>query len=235
MKIVKFKTEAEYKKLQHLPFNRNYGYRNDLAEKMNMYGFVGSIIIIETDIFTGKIQQYVADGQNRAATAARLGIEFQGAVVDHQFNSIPDIVQFVASLNSTQKAWSPSDYVKSYVYLNFKDYLTLVEVKKSCPFTLTTVANMLYGYRSRGTVTDKLKDGTFKCNQLKETQYTLSIAAKLSKVGEMSSRMVIALHYVASLKNFDESKFTKAYIANYQIIKELKLDDYSDVFASWLN
>lgn len=233
MKIVKFKTENEYLKLQHFPFNRNYGYRNDLAEKMNKYGFVGAIVLIVTDVF-GKLETFIADGQNRAATAARLGIEFQGAIVDHVFKTIPEIVQFVASLNSTQKAWIPMDYVRAYVYLNFKDYITLVNVKKSCPFTLTTVAQMLHGYRSRGNVTDHLKNGTFVCNQLAETKYTLELAAKLSKVGVMSSRMAIALHYVASMKNFDEEKFIKAYTVNYKCIKELKLDDYSDVFASWL-
>lgn len=234
MKTVRFKTENEYLKLKHLPFNREYGYRNDLAAKMNEYGFVGAIIIIDTDVF-GKQESYIADGQNRAATASRLGIEFQGAIVDHAFKSIPEIVLFVASLNSTQKAWNPVDYVKAYVYLNFKDYLTLIEIKKTCPFTLVTVANMLYGYRSKGSVAGHLKQGTFVCNQLEETKYTLVLSAKLSKVGVMSSRMVTALHYVASMKNFNESKFTVAYTTNYKCIKELNLDDYSDIFASWLN
>ena len=234
MKTVRFKTESEYLKLRHFPFNRDYGYRNDLAAKMNQYGFVGAIIIIMTDVF-GKLEMFIADGQNRAATAARLGIEFQGAIVDHVFKTIPEIVHFIASLNCTQKPWAPSDYVRAYVHLNFKDYITLVSIRKSCPFTLVTVANMLYGYRSKGNVTEHIKDGTFIIHQLDETKYTLSLAAKLSKIGVMSSRMVIALHYVSSLKSFNEDKFIKAYIANYQCIKEMRLDDYSDTFASWLD
>jgi hypothetical protein len=238
-KVIYFTTREDYKKLHHLPFNRDYGFRNELAEKMAKYGFVGAIILIYTDLFStdGKKYYYVADGQNRAATATQLGIEFTGIVVDVEFKTVEEIVHFVASLNSTQRQWNPSDYIKTFIHLHYPDYITLRDVKKTCTFTFTTIASMLYGWRSRGYVSDMIEDGTFKVNMLKETEYTLSLAAKLSAIvrSKMSSRMALALHYVSSLKQFNEEKFTEKYVANYNEIREKSLDDYSDVFAEWLN
>lgn len=235
MKLLTFKNQEEYNKLKHLPFNREFRYRDDLASKMNTYGFQGAILLIETDLISGKKELFVADGQHRALTANRLGIPFYGTLnTEIEFKSISDIVLFVASLNSTQKKWSADDYIRAYCYLNFKEYKTLVKIKQGCPFSSTTVASMLLGFRSKGFGVRHLEEGTFVCNLLEETKYTLSLAAKLSKYGTLTSRMALALHYVASLKTFDEEKFTKKYKENYKIIRELKLDDYSDIFSSWL-
>ena len=93
---------------------------------------------------------------------------------------------------------------------------------------------MLYGFRSRGKVGKMIKHGEFCINLLDETKYTINLSARLSKYGQMGTRMVTSLHYVTSQKNFDEDKFTNAYIKNYKCIKEMVLDDYTTVFASWL-
>ena len=246
MKKVSFTPEAfvcirnrsDYDSLNLLPFNRKACFRQDLADKINEFGFQGTIVLIYTSLFSvdGRKRLYIADGQHRAATAIELGVEFYGKVVDHDFKSVEEIVKFVASLNSTQKEWTPLNYIETYLYLNYPDYRTLVDVKNSCPFTYTSIAMMLHGFRSKGTVAKHIENGTFKCNALEETKYTLKLANKLTKLTKtsISSRMILGIFGVASQKNFDETKFTNAYVAKIKEVKELKLDDYSDIFASWL-
>lgn len=235
-RVMFFKTREDFDQLNNLPFNRKACFRKDLAEKINKFGFEGAIILIYTNLFgvDGKKRLYIADGQHREITAKELGVEVIGIVVEYDFKSIEEIVKFVASLNSTQKEWTPLNYIETYQYLNYPDYRTLVELKLSCTFTFSAVALMLHGFRSKGAVAKHIEQGTFKCNFLEETKYTLRLAHKLSKYGSLTSRMVLALHGVSSLKTFDEAKFTNAYIANVKQVKELKLDDYSDVFADWL-
>lgn len=223
----------EFAKVKKLPFNREANYRRDLANSMNEYGWIGSITIVKTAAF-GSLDDYLLDGHHRGLTASALGIPILVHILHYQPETVADLVKLTAAVNSSQKKWVPMDYVRSYSYLNYPDYITLIAITATCPFTVTAVASMLHGYRSKGRISTILESGEFKVNLLEETKYSLDLAAKLSKYGRMSSRMALALHYVASLKNFKEEKFVNAYIKNYQIIRDLRLDDYSDIFQSWL-
>lgn len=234
MKLITFNGASDYNKLNHLPFNRSFSVRQDLMDKMNTYGFTCPIFLIETTLIDGKKKKWVVDGQHRAVTAAFLNIPFYAIVVDLQFKSISEIVHYVASLNSAQKPWSAINYVESYNFLNYPEYNTLLTIKNSSPYSVETIASLLGGHRTTGNNLKHLKNGTFVANHIKETKYTLELAAKLGKYQKLTSRMVLALNYVASLKTFDEEKFTLQYKTNAKAIKELKLDDYSDIFSSWL-
>jgi hypothetical protein len=234
MKLITFNGASDYNKLNHLPFNRNFSVRQDLIDKMNTYGFTCPIFLIETDLIDGKKKKWLVDGQHRAVTAAFLNIPFYALVVDLKFKSISEIVHYVASLNSAQKPWSAINYVESYNFLNYPEYNILLTIKNSCPYSIETIASVLAGYRRSGYNLSSLKNGTFVANHVKETKYTLTLAAKLGKYQKLTSRMLLALNYVASLKTFDEERFTLQYKTNAKVIKELKLDDYSDIFSSWL-
>lgn len=234
MKLKTFNGALGYNELNHLPFNRKFKVRTDLTDSMNERGFILPINLIETDIITGKKQLYIADGQNRAITAAFLNIPFYGIIVDTKFETINEIVEYVSSLNSAQKPWNATNYAESYAYLGKLDYIKLIQVTQNSPYTLDTIAIMLYGFRKKGSVKDKIVNGEFKINQLEATLKTLELSAKLSKVEFLTSRMLTALHYISSLNTFDEIKFTTNYKKNGKKIKELKLDDYSDIFQSWI-
>lgn len=234
MKLITFNGASDYCKLNHLPFNRNFSVRQDLIDKMNLYGFNSPLHLIETDLIDGKLKKWLVDGQHRAITAAFLDITFTGIVVDVKFKSISEIVHYVASLNSAQKPWSAINYVESYNFLGYKEYNTLLTVKNSCPYTIETISCMLAGHRTSGHTSKSIKNGTFVVNHFNEAKYTLSLAAKLGKYQKLTSRMLLALNYVCSLKTFDEKRFTLNYKANAKQIKELKLDDYSNIFSSWL-
>lgn len=234
MIVKKFNGATDYGKINHLPFNRNFSVTEGLINSMNKYGFTVPILFIKTSLIDGKMKEWLIDGQHRAITAAFLNIPFEGLVNEYEFKSIEEIVDYMSTLNSSQKSWKAINYVTAYNFLGYKDYNILLNVKNSCVYSIETIAVLLLGLRTSGNTTNKLKSGTFKVNNLKETQYCLELSAKLGKYQKVTSRMLLALSYVSSLKSFDETKFIENYKKNSNIIKELKLDDYSDLFASWI-
>ncbi len=232
---MKLSSREDFDKLHRLPFNRPTKFRADLAVKMCTFGFQGAVVLIKTDLFDGVERIYPADGEHRILTGKELGITVDAMLTHYKFKSIVEIVMFVAALNHTQKEWKAEDYINAYEYLDYKDYQLLVMLKKSCAFTYPALAIMLHGFRSKGSVSKHIKEGTFKCNFYKETKNTLRLANKLSVVGgALSSRMAIALHGVSNLPEFNEEKFQKIFAENYEKIKELNLDNYTDTFTSWV-
>lgn len=234
MKFKTFNGSNDYNKLNHLPFNRQFSVRQDLIDSINQFGFQSPIILIETSVIDGQKKLYIADGQHRAITAAFLNIPFYGVIVDYKFDTEEDIVKYVAKLNAGQKPWKALNYAESFAYLGNNEYKTLLKITNESPFSIETVASLLNGISTRGYSINKIKNGKFKCTFIKQTKYTLSLAAKLSKYEKLTSRMVLALNYVCSLKEFDETKFIEQYKLNAKQVKELKLDDYNDIFSSWL-
>jgi hypothetical protein len=235
MKLMTLNGKKGYERLHFLPFNRDFKVRNPLVDSINEYGFQVPIILIRTDVITGNEELYVVDGQNRAVTAEFMDITFYAVIDDElKFDSKAALVQYVAKLNSTQVKWTPANYVYAYTYLGFPEYIKLNKYVQGCSYSLTTVATMLSGFRSKSHTPDTVMKGTFICRLTKEFEYSISVSRKASKFGRLSSKMMLGLHYVASLKSFDEVKFLKEYEKNYQCIKELKLDDYTDIFSSWI-
>lgn len=235
MRLLTFNGKVGFKKLNFLPFNRDFKVRNNLVDSINQFGFQVPILLVKTDVITGTEELYVVDGQNRAVTAEYLDKTFYG-VLDNTliFQSKSELVQYVAKLNSTQVKWSAANYVHAYTYLGFPEYIKLNKYNKNNPYSLTTIAAMLTGFRSKGECPRTVAEGTFTAHLEKELDYSLSVAAKASKHGRLTNRMMLALHYVASLKTFDENKFLNQYRKQYECIKEMKLDDFTDVFTSWI-
>lgn len=234
MKQITLNGKKGFEKLSIFPFNRDFKVRKELVDSMNKYGFEGAILLIKTDLITGVDELYIADGQNRAVTAAYLDISFYANISNCEFKDKTELVHYIASRNSTQRKWTNADYVHTYTYLGYPEYITLNRYVRNCPYTLNTVASMLTGFRSKGECPRVIMAGTFVAHLTKELDYSLSVAAKASEFGRLSNRMMRALHYVASLKTFDETKFLKEYKKQYKCIKELKLDDFTDIFTSWI-
>jgi len=237
MKLLKINQEFYDKKINFLPFNRKYTVRKDLIEGIHQFGFIVPVILIKTNLIDGTEKLYIADGQNRLATAMYLSIEAEAVLLSNKFNNVNDIVECVSGLNAKQNPWTLLNYAQVFAYLGNNHYKTLLSITDKSPYTVGTIANLLCGIRSKasGSVGYKVKNGTFKVNNLESAKYTLKLAAELHKYERVTSRMVLALGYVSSLKHFNEEKFKLKYKQNAKAVKELKLDDYNDIFASWIN
>lgn len=234
MKLITLNGKAGFKKLRFLPFNRPFGVRKDLIEKINTYGFISPIKVIITDLITGAEELFVVDGQHRAAAANFLDITFYAEIIDLKFKSASEIVQFVASLNSTQVNWTTISYVNAYVYLGYPEYIKLNKYTKRGPYSISAVASMLNGIRTKGATPHSVKEGTFVASLTKEFEYTLEVSAKASKFARLTNRMGLGIHYVANLKSFNEEKFLKNFEKHYEYVRDLGLDDFTDIFMSWI-
>ena len=220
-------------KVTFMPFNRDAKVRVDLVNSMNESGFTDAITMIKTSLIDGTEKIYVVDGHNRVATASYLKIPFYGVLLNNQFNNTEEIVEFVAKHNNTQKAWDNWDYIRAFNYLGRAEYQKLIEVKSKSPFSVTTIASLLYGTK-RGAIAGIIRSGKFKVARLDETKRVLSFSAKLSKYKHMSNRMLLSLDTVMGLDIFDADKFEAGYAKYCKSITKLNLDTFDDTFISWL-
>jgi len=222
--------------LRYLPWNREVTLRRDLLESMQKRGFTTIIDIVKTDVVDGQPGFYVVDGSNRVRAAFELGLPVTAKIIEEEFKTEAELVEYVGVINNTQKPWTTMDYVRAFAILGYEEYKTLRRfAAKYAFFTIVTIAAMLHGFRTRtsGGATSKLRNGTFKINYLEATKYSLNLTSRLVKYQRPTSRMALAIHYVANMKDFNEKVFIENYKRNAEKIKELKLDDYTDIFSGW--
>jgi hypothetical protein len=221
--------------LSYLRFNRKYGpNREDLIKSIRENGFIGTVIIFKANLY-GKIEYFVADGQHRIAVAMYLGIPAVGKVENIKINNLQDAVKFVASLNTSQKKWSPDDYVHAYASLLIDDYIKLNKLRNQSIYSAATLSTLLMGKStSKANGTQDIKNGTFKISYYDETLATLEfVSKKLNKFGKVPAKILAPLHYVRITGKFNEAKFIENYKCNIAKIIEMSPDMYVNMFMSW--
>jgi hypothetical protein len=221
------------KKVNSMPFNRDAKVRKDLVDSMNKWGFTVPILMIKTNLLDGFERIYIVDGHNRAITALYLNIPFFGVLLPNKFSRIEDLVEFVSSLNNSQKAWINMDYIKSFAHVGKKEYLDLIQIKSKTPYSVTAVA-MILSSVNKNAQSENIKKGNFKITRLKEANEVFNYAGELSKYKPLSNRMVLSLNVVMALEIFDKEKFTEAYATYCHKINKLSLDSFESTFISWL-
>lgn len=222
------------KKVNSMPFNRDGAVMPSLVRSMNKSGFVVPILLIKTNLIDGYDKIYIVDGHNRATTALYLNIPFFGVLLPNKFSNIGELVTFVSSLNSSQKAWTNMDYIRAFAHVGKKEYLDLIQIKSKTPYSFTTVATILSTPNGRNAQSDNVKKGDFKITRLKEAQEVFKYAGELSKYKPLSNRMVLSLNAVMALEIFDKKKFEEAYAKYCHNISKLSLDSFENTFISWL-
>lgn len=221
------------KKVNSMPFNRDAKVRKDLIESMNKWGFTVPILMIKTNLLDGFDRIYIVDGHNRAVTALYLNIPFSGKLLPNKFSNVEELVEFVSSLNNSQKAWINMDYIRSYAHVGKKEYIDLIQVKSKTPYSITATAMVLSSV-NKNAQSENIKKGTFKITRLKEAQEVFNYAGELSKYKPLSNRMVLSLNAVMALEIFDKKKFEEAYAKHCHKISKLSLDSFESTFISWL-
>lgn len=228
------KKEDFYKKVNSMPFNRDGLVSPRLVRSINKFGFVVPILLIKTNLIDGYDKIYIVDGHNRAVTALYLNVPFFGILLPTQFSNVEQLVEFVSSLNSSQRAWTNMDYVRAFAHVGKKEYLDLIQVKSKTPYSFTTVATILSSPNSRSCKSESIKKGDFKVTRLKEANEVFTYAGELSKYKSLTNRMVLSLNTVMSLEIFEKKKFTEAYATYCHKINKLSLDSFESTFISWL-
>ena len=220
-------------KFFEFPTNRSSGFSEKLAKSMRKYGFVDAVKLIRTDLLDGVEKLYIIDGHHRAKTASFMKILYHADILDNKFSSRSEIVHFMTTLNSSQKPWNVNDYVRVYSRLGMKHYIDLIDIKSGTPYTFYTLA-ILLSRMKRVNITSYLKAGTFTIENLEETKRVLHFAKELTQIGDLSNRMLLSLSRVMVMDNFDKKKFINAYKKYHFSLTEMKLDNFDNLFISWL-
>lgn len=235
MKLNIIKGAKGYKKLNHLPFNREFSLRNKLVESIKIYGFIQPIVLCYSNFeFPDEEPKlYILDGQHRALAAQYLDVNFTAVILDYKNINVTQIINIVAKLNNSAVAWTLEDYCKAWHSLGKTDYTTLLSVKKNYGYTIDTLASILSGHITRQRVTDHVKEGIFKVTSKESTLVTLKL---LTKTKRMNSRMLISFHRVRlTVDNFDFKVFKTKFEQQYEAIKAESYDDYFEIFKKLLN
>jgi hypothetical protein len=232
--LINFPTREDFaKKINSMPFNRDPKVVQKLVENMNRFGFTVPILLIKTNLLDGYDRIYIVDGHNRATTALYLNIPFSGILLPNKFSNLEELVEFVSSLNNSQKAWINMDYIRSYAHVGKKEYIDLIQIKSKTPYSITAVATTLSSV-GKTTQSENIKKGNFKITRLKEANDVFTYAGELSKYKPLSNRMMLSLNAVMALEIFDKKKFTEAYAKYCHKISKLSLDRFESTFISWL-
>jgi hypothetical protein len=221
------------KKVNSMPFNRDAKVRKDLVVNMVKYGFTVPILMIKTNLLDGLERIYIVDGHNRAITALHLNIPFFGTLLPNKFSNLEELVEFVSSLNNSQKAWINMDYIRSYAHVGKKEYIDLIQIKSKTPYSITAAATILSSV-GKTAQSENIKKGNFKITRLAEAQEVFKYAGELSKYKPLSNRMVLSLSSVMALEIFDKKKFEESYAKYCHKISKLSLDSFESTFISWL-
>lgn len=232
-------TPTQFKKqVKHIPFNRSYSVLKKLQESMIEFGFTVPVIIICTDALTKVKEWFVADGQHRAAAAIALGIKIDAVIVDRFFETKEQIVRFIAALNSKTTPWKVVDYCNAYIALNNDHYMYLNKRANETGFSHSILAILYNGTAARrmGSIKRSIENGTFEIRSKIKAEETLEYASELGNYKLLSNRMLLALHNVMLTNDgFNRESFMKRYKKDHQKLKELKLDDYTQIFTNWSN
>ena len=216
-----------------LPFNRDAFPKSILISKIKKYGFLVPILLVKTDVIDGVMRIYIVDGQHRALSCLSLNVPFYGILHDMKFKDKDELVEFVASLNSTQKTWNTNDYIKAFASVGLSEYHALIDVRKRCTFSYITLAQ-IYGNSNASLAANSLKNGNFKVQRKKEADKVLEYARELAHYKPSTNRMLLSLNRVMSISIFKKKKFTEAYAKYVHQLSKLHLDSFDDTFVSWL-
>lgn len=212
--------------------NRDIDYRKVAKIKlsMQMYGITSGITLIRTDVFDSTMRYYAADGQHRyeAARALNMLDRLPIFIVQKEFRSIPEIIQFVATLNTTQKSWTLVNFVEAYCSVDAKEYIFLRDICNTYNISYP-IGMLLCGWSGNGPGYNSFKDGHFKVRDMEKTRKVFSYIQDCFGVLEICDSRPMS--YFAEQfyrwyndSTYDHAKFLKFLKRNKLAFKLLKRD-----------
>jgi len=182
-----------------------------LANSMKVMGNIRPIIVTKLKFDSNKYKFYVLDGQHNY-TALRALDAKEIPVVEVPVKDIPSLVEVIALLNSSSKAWTLKDYVNAWGNIH-EDYITLKNLFDKYDVELSIIAAICSGstVATSGPGTSLIKSGKFVIANLEETERKL---ADITEILSLLPRMDRAAnrYFILSLLNvFAEIKYTRSH------------------------
>lgn len=133
---------------------------------VQQYGIIRGLVVIKTNLFNKdkKYHHYIADGQHLFLAVQALDRlnELPIFVVECEFSTIVEIIDFVSTINAAQSQWKLLDYVGAYASTNqITDYNVLLSKFQKYGISLVLTA-AIYGGSTCSRTAQLLKRGQFK-------------------------------------------------------------------------
>jgi hypothetical protein len=185
-----------------------------LATSMKVMGNIRPIIVTKLKFDGNKYKFYVLDGQHNYTALLALGAT-EIPVVEVPVKDIPSLVEVIALLNSSSKAWTLKDYVNAWGNIH-QDYVTLKDLFDKYDVELSIIAAICGGstVAGSGPGTSLIKSGKFKILNLDESERKLKDITEILNLLPRMDRAANRYFILSLLNVFAEVKYTRQHQAS---------------------
>lgn len=219
MKELEFSPDST-KKFNMLPMNRPISPKHvtQMAKSVQKRGLLRPIICVSTSIVDGTRKTWIVDGQHLFHAILRLGISFKVIMVD--IEDINDLVDLIATLNTTSKSWQMHDYVHCWAGLKGKaDYARLLKYKEEYKYSYTTLL-MACNPNNMSHASRNMKEGRFTIQNRDLTETILTNLRDVFNIfpkgykSEVSTFVQAYIGFYMNCKNYVHHKMLDAIRVN---------------------
>lgn len=164
------------------------GHVSMLAKSFELLGILRPVIIAEIDFLTGKMENYILDGQHAFNALMRLGWDIPYITI--KVKDKKDLIEKIALLNSSSKTWALIDYVTAWASLE-DDYIKLNKYYQMYDFELSILCSIFSSHTvatggSGGEANRMIKNGEFR---MKNEEKGVEILNYMTDVFKVVPRM----------------------------------------------
>lgn len=191
-----------------------YNIKN-ITESFDLYGSIGStIVVIETSAY-GKKKRIIADGQHRVKVAKETGEALDMKVIKFtpEFDTPENVTKYIAALNNVQVKWSTNDYMDNYSANGIHEYKVFIEMKNRYKLTITDLLHIFLGcgsnkdYKSGGMVFENEDDSR-------------EMARQISRImPHIPKKVMVRRNLPSVMRGYDYKMFADAVIKASKLMK----------------
>lgn len=196
-----------------------------LANSINKMGNIRPIVVAELDFIDGRNMKYIIDGQHLFYALIRNNLPIEYVTI--KTDSLEDLIEKIALLNSSSKSWKLTDYVNSWSCIK-EDYKKLNKYFNVYDFELTLLSSVLNNKeitRNGGggdNCTSKIiKSGKFEIINEKQNVVILNNLTDILKIIPRLDRVknkFLCSEYVSfyrtNVRTYNHSKFLESLTKN---------------------
>ena len=228
MKFNKIYSSNENLEVGYLPFNRprTRKHVNELAVSMRKHGWLGTVIMIYTNLYSKKWKLWILDGQHRVDAANLVKVQYRYEI--REVTNHEEVITLMADLNNNSKGWFLRDYILPWRSVGHKPYAVLQETLNRTNLPLAGLIRLYsaktFGSDNGGSTTSKFKRGAFELKNKSLAEEIIEEALALKPVLVKISDpflMAFADLYVTNRKSYKRSVLIRALQRNKDSVKLL--------------
>lgn len=188
----------------------NPAHVTKLAKSVEKMGVIRPIVVTNISFITGKPTLYIIDGQHLFNACIRLGYDVPYVTINLEDKQ--ELVETIALLNSSSKTWCTADYVTAWSTLK-EDYIKLNHYYQVYDLELMTIASILNNGTESGTISKKIKNGSFSITNEQENVNILNYLTDMLKIVPRMNRFenkyacAEYVKFLRSVPNYDHKSF----------------------------